>query len=202
MKKMMQRDSTWAGIFLLPNLICFLLFVLIPIVSAFALSFMQWDMLSTPKFIGFDNYIRLFTQDEIFIQVLVNTLIFTACSVPIVIIASMLIAMALNQQIFGKKLYRVLIFLPVISSNVVVSVMWKWLLVPDYGFVNYFLSWFGIAGPNWLTDANWSMFSIITGTMTKLRKNEEVALSVLLRICDYLDCNIGDICDAVRQEKY
>ncbi|WP_077532532.1 carbohydrate ABC transporter permease [Massiliimalia massiliensis] len=161
MKKMMQRDSTWAGIFLLPNLICFLLFVLIPIVSAFVLSFMQWDMLSTPKFIGFDNYIRLFTQDEIFIQVLVNTLIFTACSVPMVIIASLLIAMALNQQILGKKFYRVLIFLPVISSNVVVSVMWKWLLVPDYGFVNYFLSWFGIAGPNWLTDANWSMFSII-----------------------------------------
>lgn len=160
MKKFLQKDSTWAGIFLLPNFLCFFLFVLIPIVSALVLSFTKWNLLSVPEFVGFDNYMKLF-QDKIFVQVLVNTLIFTAFAVPLLVVVSLLIALAVNQQIAGKKFYRTLIFLPVISSNVVVSVMWKWLLIPDYGFVNYFLSWFGITGPNWLTNSFWAMFSVI-----------------------------------------
>jgi multiple sugar transport system permease protein len=161
LKKVFQKDGMWAVIFLFPNLACFLSFVLIPIIAAFVISFMSWDILSTPIFIGLQNYIRMFRDDPVFLQVLRNTLVFTFFSVILVVIISLLLAIILNMKFFGRKLFRTIIFLPVVASNVVVSVMWKWLLVPDFGFINYFFSWFGIRGPNWLTNQYWAMAAVI-----------------------------------------
>ncbi len=166
-KSLLQKDSTMAFIFLLPNLICFLCFILIPILYSFVLSFMKWDILSAPSFVGLDNFIRLFTKDPVFQQVLTNTFIFVLFSVPGGTIISLFIALLLNQEIIGKRIYRTVFFLPVISSSVIVAMLWKWLLVPDFGLVNYLLSLFSIKGPNWLTDPNWALPSVIMVSIWK-----------------------------------
>jgi multiple sugar transport system permease protein len=158
--KLLYKDSVWALIFLFPNLICFLVFLLIPVISSFFIGFMKWDLLSAPEFAGVSNYIRLF-NDSIFLQTLRNTLVYSFFSVALLIICSLLMAVAVNVNLFGKKAFRTMIFLPVITSNVVVAIMWRWMFISEIGFVNYFLSWFHISGPNWLTDQNWAMVAVI-----------------------------------------
>lgn len=155
-----KKERQLAFLFLTPNFICFFAFTLFPIIASFILSFTKWDILSSPEFIGIQNYIDLFTDDPIFLQVLANTLIFTVLSVPTTVVLSLLVAVALNTRIRGRNIYRTCFFLPLISSSVIVAVLWKWLLVPDFGLVNYILSWFGIKGPNWLTDEFWALPAI------------------------------------------
>lgn len=150
----------FAWFFLMPNFVCFFSFTLFPVLASFFLSFTKWDILSAPVFVGIKNYIELFTEDPVFAQIFRNTLLFTVFTVPSTVILSLLVAVGLNTNLKGKNLYRVAFFLPLISSSVIVAALWKWLLVPDFGLVNYGLSWFGISGPNWLTDERWALLAI------------------------------------------
>ncbi len=154
------------GLFLLPNLIGFLFFTGLPIVASFVLSFTKWDLLSKPDFIGFKNYINLLS-DENFWSAFKHTMIFIIGYLPTVMVISLGIALILNQRIRFKIFYRAAYFIPVITSWVAVSLIWKWLLNPTYGLVNYFLSWFGITGPAWLQDPSWAMVGIILTSVWK-----------------------------------
>lgn len=155
-----KKEILFALIFLLPNFVCFFSFTLFPILASFLLSFTRWDILSTPVFVGIGNYMELFTEDPVFLQVLKNTLLFTILTVPATVVLSLLVAVGLNTSLKGRNVYRIAFFLPLISSSVIVAALWKWLLVPDFGLVNYCLSWIGISGPNWLTDAVWALPAI------------------------------------------
>lgn len=166
LKNLFYKEYTWAIVLLLPNLIGFLLFTLWPVLASFLLSFTEWDLLQPMKFVGIQNYINLF-QDEIFIKVFGNTLYFTIVSVPIGIVISLLLAVALNQGLRGIKFYRAAYFLPVISSMVAVAVIWQWIYNPEYGVLNYFLSVFGIEGPSWLTSTKWAMPAVIVTSIWK-----------------------------------
>lgn len=161
------RDGFWAAIFLAPNLLCFLAFTVYPILFAFILSFLEWDILSPPVFQGLSNYIALFTVDAVFKQVLLNTLIFTVVTVPIGLLLSMFIAVLLNTGIHGQRIYRALFFLPVLSSSVMVAILWKWLYNPSFGVINYFLKLLGFAGPNWLTDVKWALPAVMIVSIWK-----------------------------------
>lgn len=161
-----RKESTWAIVLLLPNLLGFLLFTFWPILASFLLSFTEWDLLRPIKFVGLQNYINLF-HDEIFKKVFWNTLYFTAVSVPIGIVLSLLLAIALNQGLRGIKFYRAAYFLPVISSMVAVAVIWQWIYNPEYGVLNYLLGLFGIEGPNWLTSTKWAMPAVIITSIWK-----------------------------------
>ncbi|MGP4042081.1 carbohydrate ABC transporter permease [Gracilibacillus sp. D59] len=167
MNAFFYKDSTWAVIFLLPHLLLFLAFMLLPVIGSFVLSFANWDMLSPIEWVGFGNYSELF-NDEIFVEVFWNTIIFTAVSVPVGIFISLLLAVALNQKIRGIKFYRVAYFLPVISSMVAVAIIWQWIYNPEYGFLNYLLGLFGINGPNWLSSQTWALPAVI---LTSIWKN-------------------------------
>lgn len=160
------KDGTWAVIFLLPHLILFLAFMLIPVIASFILSFTSWDMISQIEWVGFGNYVELF-NDEIFIEVFWNTIYFTAVSVPVGIFISLILAVALNQKIRGIKFYRVAYFLPVISSMVAVAIIWQWIYNPEYGFLNFMLGIVGIDGPNWLSSQSWSMPAVIVTSIWK-----------------------------------
>lgn len=154
------------SMFLLPSLIGMIIFLIIPIVSSFGLSFMEWDLLGKMKWVGFDNYIKIF-QDETFFEALKHTLLFIAGYLPSVIIISLGLAMLLNGKINGLTLFRGIYFLPVISSWVAISIIWKWILNPEYGLMNYFLSLVGIIGPSWLSDPKWAMFAVIIASVWK-----------------------------------
>lgn len=166
LKRLFHKDSTWALILLLPNIIGFLLFTLWPVVASFLLSFTKWDLLQPIEFVGLQNYVELF-GDETFIKVFWNTLYFTAASVPLGIALSLLLAIALNQGLRGIKFYRAAYFLPVISSMVAVAVIWQWIYNPEYGLLNFLLSLVGISGPSWLTSTTWAMPAVILTSIWK-----------------------------------
>ena len=165
-KNFLYRDSVWAFILLLPNFICFLIFLLIPLVAAFFLSFTEWDLMTPIQWVEFANYIELF-KDETFLKSLWATIYFTVGTVPLGIIISLFLAVALDQAIKGLKIYRAAFFLPVISSMVAVSLVWMWIYNPEYGLFNYFLSMIGIEGPRWLSSVTWAMPAVIITSIWK-----------------------------------
>lgn len=166
LKTLLHRNGPWAFILLLPSILGFFIFVLFPVVASFLLSFTSWDLLTPIKWVGFENYLNLF-KDETFIKVLWNTLYFTAVTVPIGIIISLFLAVALNQKIRFIKFYRAAYFLPVISSMVAVAVIWQWIYNPEYGLLNFILGLFGIDGPSWLSDAKWAMPAVMITSIWK-----------------------------------
>ncbi|MBE3089943.1 MAG: sugar ABC transporter permease [Actinobacteria bacterium] len=165
-KNLLYRDRVWAFILLMPNFIVFLMFVLIPLVASFFFSFTEWDLMTPMQWVGFANYIELF-KDETFLKSLWNTIYFTLGTVPVGIIISLFLAIALNQRIKGIKIFRAAYFLPVIASFVAAALVWSWIYNPEFGLLNYFLSIIGIKGPSWLNSLNWAMPSIILTTIWK-----------------------------------
>ncbi len=169
---------------LFPNLIGFLMFLLLPVLATFVISFSDWNLTNSFHFNGIDNYKELF-QDPVFIQVMGNTFYFTLASVPIGIVISLLLAVILNQKLRFIRFYRAAFFIPVISSMVAVSVIWQWIYNPEYGLLNYALSWFGIDGPAWLTDPHWAMPTVIVTSIWKsLGFNMLIFLAGLQSISD------------------
>lgn len=154
------------SMFLLPSLLGMTVFLIIPIISSLGLSFMEWDLLSDIKWAGIDNYIRIF-QDDTFYEAFTHTLLFIAGYLPLVITISLFLAMLLNSKIKGLTVFRGIYFLPVISSWVAISIIWKWILNPEYGLMNYFLSLIGITGPAWLSDPKWAMVAVIITSVWK-----------------------------------
>lgn len=157
--KAKTADSLWGFLFITPQLIGLLLFSLIPLVSSFVLSLMTWDGFGERKFIGFENFMMQF-KDEEFRIALVNTLYYTVLTVPTGILLAMLVAIGLNR-VRGKILYRLIYFMPNITMSVAVAVVFMWLFNADFGLINLYLKeWFGIEGPRWLTDTRFVMPSI------------------------------------------
>ena len=175
----LKDDTVWAWGMLLPNIIGFLMFMLIPMVATFVLSFTNYDMLTAPKFIGIQNYITM-AKDPIVRQVTLNTIIYTVLTVPIGMCISLFLAVMLDQKIGFRKFYRAAFFLPSITSMVVVAIVWQWIYNPDYGLLNYCLSLFGIQGPKWLLDAKTALLSLaIVGIWKSAGYNMIIFLSGL-----------------------
>lgn len=156
-----RMDGINALLFLSPTLIIFLTFVIFPVFFSFYLSFHQWNMFSSEQsFVGLDNYTRMFKDAEFWV-VLKNTLIYTVGTVPLNMALALLVAYLLNQKVFGKRFLRTAFFAPVIISPVAAAVIWRWMYDPNFGLVNYFLSFAGIDGPNWLNESHSAMFALI-----------------------------------------
>jgi multiple sugar transport system permease protein len=152
--------------FLAPSLVPLVLFLVLPMISSIALSFVSWDLLTSPRWVGLANYRGLLHDGE-FHSALFHTLYFVAGYLPLVFCGGLLLALALNQQLKGVAWLRTLYFLPVVTSWVVVSLVWKWLLNPQYGIVNRLLSFVGVHGPGWWLDPGWAMPSIIFASAWK-----------------------------------
>lgn len=149
-----------AGLFLLPAFAGFSIFVLFPVVAAFAVSLLEWDLLSEPKFVGLANFQRLFT-DRVFTAALVNTTYYTVCTVALSVTIGLACALLVTRAMRGIGIARVLLVLPYVTVTVAMAIVWRWIFQPDIGLMNDFLSWFGIDGPNWLTSRTWAMPALI-----------------------------------------
>jgi multiple sugar transport system permease protein len=161
----MVQHNKWAKriaitVFLLPSMFGLLLFQLGPMLASLYISFTDWDLLAKAKFVGVDNYIKLFTNEKSFTS-LVNVFKFIAGYMPAVLVLGLFFAVLLNRKILGMKFYRASIFVPVITSWVAVSIVWKWILNGESGMLNYLLSLVGIQGPVWLQSFTWAMPSVI-----------------------------------------
>ena len=124
----------WAVIvaFLAPGFVPLLLFTIGPMVASAGLSLLRWDLLRPPRFIGLDNYARL-AGDADFRAAVGHTIQFVAGYLPLVLVGGLVIALALNQRLRGLALFRTVYFMPLVTSWVVVALMWRWLLDPRAG---------------------------------------------------------------------
>ena len=155
--------------FVTPQLIGFILLVLIPLINVFIYSFHNKNMLyGTNLYVGLSNYEKLFTGDKLFWKTLGNTFRFSILLVPLNLVLSFLLALYLGERLFGSRYIRTVIFLPVVTSGVAWAIVWKYLLQSGTaGPINYFLSKVGITGLNWLTDKNWAMISVVINRVLK-----------------------------------
>lgn len=155
-------EQRYSYLFIAPALILFSIFVLIPVFSSFFLSFTRYNALSAPQWVGLDNYYRIFFKDPRFWKALRNTAVYVLGVVPVSIFVSLLLAVAIDQKIKFKNFYKAIFFIPVVTSVVAVSVIWKWLFAGDkYGLINYWLLKFGISPVDWLMSPTWTLPAIM-----------------------------------------
>jgi len=156
-----RQESLTAYLFLLPNIIGFLVFSSIPVVVTFTISLLDWDLIRTPRFVGFDNYVRLLTADPLFGKILANTAYYVVGTVPAGVILSLLLALAMNSNVRGIWFFRALFFIPVITSSVAVALMWRWLFNTNFGLINIALVSVGLPAVPWLSSTAWAMPAVI-----------------------------------------
>jgi multiple sugar transport system permease protein len=160
-----RRNATLA-LFILPSLIPLAMFILGPMAASVAISLLKWDLLRPPKFIGLNNFAALLTDAD-FKAAIGHTLIFIVGYLPLVYFGGLGLALLLNQKLRGSSFFRSAYFLPVVTSWVVVALVWRWLLNPSGGIVNSALAAFGIQGPGWWTDPAWAIPSVILASAWK-----------------------------------
>ena len=152
------RKYIWGYIFILPSMLIILLFKLIPLIIGLIISFTNWNLLSSPEFVGLQNYVRLFS-DPTTTKVFGNTFYYAFLSVPLNIVISLGLAIALNQKIRGLSFFRTAYYIPVVAASVAVSAIWVWLL-SDFGMINTFLTNMGLHSINFLHDTKYALTSI------------------------------------------
>lgn len=155
------RDAIAGYLFLLPNIFGFIGFSLIPVITAFGLSFTNWNGMQETKLIGLKNFADLFRHDS-FRVALKNTFVYAVTFVPLTLLIALAVAVLLNQKLKGVKVFRALFFMPYISSAVAVSYVWAALLNPTSGPVNMLLQALGMENPPmWLTSTKWAMATVV-----------------------------------------
>ncbi|UXN71238.1 sugar ABC transporter permease [Devosia neptuniae] len=165
-----QRPSVWSRIwqndapgylFLLPWFIGFFGLTIGPMITSFYLSFTNFDLLQAPQWVGANNYIRMFTADPKFSASMRVTLFFVVFSVPLKLAFALAVAMLLNRGIKGLPMYRALFYLPsLLGASVAIAILWRQIFAGD-GLVNKLLAMFGIIGPSWISNPNYSLWTLI-----------------------------------------
>ena len=172
--RLQQDGLTLAAPFLLPSLIGMLVFSLLPLVLSAFISLTDWnglDQLLAPgmfqeHFIGLDNFKNILSSSE-FWQVLGNTCYYIVLYIPIMLAASLSVAQLLSQSRKGVTAFRIIYYIPVLTSWVAASLIWKTVLSPEYGALNNLLAVFGIEGPGWLLDETWAMPAVVLVSVWK-----------------------------------
>lgn len=159
-----RREHLIAYSFIAPNFIGFTIFTLIPLFFSLALSLMSWDGSNPITFVGFDNFIRL-SKDKTFFKALYNTITYTIGIVPLTLVASLALALLLNQKVRARNFFRTVSFFPYVASLVAVAAVWNFLFSPFMGPVNSILN--TITGipfeqlPKWSASKDWAMFTAV-----------------------------------------
>jgi multiple sugar transport system permease protein len=153
------RDRLWVLLLLAPTLVGLIFGVLGSVLATVGISFLKWDLLTPPVWVGLDNFVKLLS-DDLFQKSLVNTFGFTVMYVPTVIFLSLAVALLLNRKIRALGLFRVIYFMPVVSSAVAVGLVWTWIYARDTGILNTTLATIGWRPVNWLGSQT-ALFSVV-----------------------------------------
>lgn len=155
--KQKTRNTLNAMAFISPWIIGFGVFMAYPLVSAFYYSLTKYNVIATPKFLGFSNYLQLISQDPTFWQSLGNTIYMIFIGLTITIVVTLGIAILLDdRRLHGLSFFRVVFFIPTLVPLVILSILWIWILQPDTGVLNSALAVIGIQGPGWFSSPIWS----------------------------------------------
>lgn len=159
----MQRNKKTILAFILPALIIYIGIVIIPILNTVYYSFFKWNILDTLKFTGLNNYISLFTKDDIFVISMKNTFLLMFWSLIIQTPLAILLAIAISGNIKGKRYFKTVFFLPNILSSVAIGLLWSFVYNPEFGIINRLLASVGLERFTrlWLADEKTVMGSVI-----------------------------------------
>ncbi len=151
MNKLNRKEERAAWLFVLPITLLLVCFLVLPLGASLVISFMRWNVLTAPSFIGLGNFREIFT-DQLFFKSLSNTFLFMI-GVPIGMVLSFLTAVALNRKMPMSTFFKVILYLPAVTNGIAIAIAWRWIFNVEYGAINRFLTWLGIAAPpNWLND--------------------------------------------------
>jgi multiple sugar transport system permease protein len=161
------REAIIGYLFLTPNFIGFLIFMVLPVIGSLLISFSNWNLITPPTPAGIENYGNLL-RDHTYLQALLNTVYYSFVSVTLDIGIALFLAILLNTKIRGLSFFRTAYFTPVVLSTVAVALIWQWMLDAETGLVNHMLSWIKLGPYPWLTSPLFAMPSVI---MVSLWKN-------------------------------
>jgi len=163
----MKRKPLTPYLFLIPACIILGAFIFYPLLQAVWMSFTDYNMISDPAFVGFENYKEI-VEDDLFWKTLGQTFLYLIVVVPTLVILPIFLAILVNQKIKGIGFFRSAYYVPVVTSMVVVGITWKWVYA-DQGILNYLLESAGIIdGPvHWLTSPTSSIFAVMAVTVWK-----------------------------------
>lgn len=168
--KEIKKQPFWRNVkvvpylYILPNMVLFITFMIIPIFMTFYYSLVKWNGLGPIKFVGLSNYVYIF-KNEVFLKSIWNTLYYSVVTVPLLMIFSLLFAVLLNMKIPFKGVFRSAIYIPAVVSTVVAGVVFLWLFQSQIGFINYALGQLGIPTIDWTNNPKVAMVMIIIGTL-------------------------------------
>ncbi len=166
-----SRDDRDGWLFLLPYLVLFTVFVIVPTIFGLWISLHDYDYTLPDKpFVGLDNYIGLLGGDSPFAEPFWNgmqaTAIFTVASVPLLLVLPLAVALAMNLKFRGRNFFRAMYFAPYVLGVAVVAVLWRYLLDTNIGLVNNYLDAVGLSGVvPWLTQLPWAWVSLVGVTL-------------------------------------
>lgn len=156
-----ERFAGW--VFILPALVGTLIFIIIPVICSFGLSFAKWDLLNPIQFVGLANYREIFSE-ALFYKILLNTIVFALATSVLGVIIPLVLACILNSKVRGSEFYKTAYFLPFITPMIVIGVVWEWIFDPNIGLLNHVLH----LHINWLYDTHFAMPALIIVSVWKL----------------------------------
>jgi multiple sugar transport system permease protein len=168
MHRRRKSDAGVAFLFILPNVLGFLVFLLLPILATLGLSLFDWPIMRPPTFIGFSNFVQLFSADPAFGRVVRNTFVFVGSYVAVNVVVALAFAVWVTSIRAGSSVFRSILYLPVLVTPVAISMIWQLIYAPRFGLLNWVLGKAGINGPNWLGSMDWAMVALVLMTVWQL----------------------------------
>ncbi len=156
-----RREAIEGILYTSPWIFGFIIFVAGPLFASLYLSFTKYNVLRPAQFIGLKNYIFALQTDDLFWPSIWRSFYYAGVSVPLGLLASLVIAMLLNQKLRATTMWRTFYFLPTLTPLIAAALLWGWMLNPNVGLVNYLLKQIGIEGPGWLSSIRWSVPSLV-----------------------------------------
>jgi len=179
--KRQKRETVQFYLYILPWIVGFSLFTVIPMISSLVYSFQKvsiLDLNGTGTFIGFQNYINIF-KDDLFLSSIGNTFLYAFVKTFVSLFLALLFALLLNKKFRGNKLVRILVYLPAIIPSVASIMVWSQLFSKDFSLLNYFLSFFGISPIDWTSYSNSMGSVLLMGIWTSIGPNMLICLAAL-----------------------
>lgn len=160
LSELLNKQSIAGWVFIMPAVVGTFIFIIIPVICSFGLSFTKWDLLNPIQFVGFDNYKEIFTE-PLFYKILWNTVVFALSTSVFGVIIPLVLACILNSKIRGSEFYKTAYFLPFITPMIVIGVVWEWIFDPNIGLLKHLHI-------NWLYDPHYAMTALIIVSVWKL----------------------------------
>ncbi len=158
---MFWRDTVNGYLFIGPVVLGLIVFVIGPMIASFYISFTDYPLLRSPKFVGIDNFVQMFTKDELFWRSLKVTVTFAVMQLPLGMTGSLLVAILLNQKVKGIPFFRTCFYMPAIVPAIASAVLWAWLLNPDWGLVNAILKALHLPTSRFLAEPETALPSLV-----------------------------------------